>query len=213
MEDWTRCAKHQHRLLGDHDDDTRKPQAVVRFVKFKSPKMTFLNSIVVKTSLSKIAFLVCCLCLPLKPALACTPLNERLGISICITGTPWELRKEEGDIHLFYNTPEDFAARVTFYDGGTNDGLDSAHAARIMSNLDREESDGFALLMMGKVTSGNVVYATRVSRDGISFIHVNTVSVGPTKTMRISTWRRGDTMTDRDREMHISFGKLLKSAP
>ena len=116
-------------------------------------------------------------------------------------------------MHLFYNTPEDFAARVTFYDGGTNDGLDSAHTARIMSNLDREESDGFALLMMGKVTSGNVVYATRVSRDGISFIHVNTVSVGLTKTMRISTWRRGDTMTDRDREMHISFGKLLKSAP
>ncbi|WP_434289897.1 hypothetical protein [Celeribacter sp. SCSIO 80788] len=175
--------------------------------------MTFLNSIAVKTSLSKIAFLLCCLCLPFKPAFACTPLNERLGISICTDGTPWELRKDEGEIHLFYNVLEDFAARVTFYDGGTNDGLDSARSARFMSDLDREETDDFALLMMGKVTSGNVVYATRASRDGVSFIYVNTVSAGPTKTMRVSTWRRGDTMTDRDREMHISFGKLLKSAP
>ncbi|WP_226549585.1 hypothetical protein [Celeribacter naphthalenivorans] len=175
--------------------------------------MTFLNSIVVKTSLSKIAFLVCCLCLPFKPALACAPLNERLGISICIEGTPWETRKDEGDMHLFYNRPEDFAARVIFYDGGTNDGLDSVRSARIMSNFDREETDDFALLKMGQVTSGNVVYATRVSRDDISFIHVNTVSVGPTKTMRISTWRRGDKMTERDQEMHMSFGKLLTSAP
>jgi hypothetical protein len=123
------------------------------------------------------------------------------------------LRKAEGDTHTFYNIPEDFAASVTFYDGGTNDGLDSERAARIMSNSDREETDDFAVLKIGRVSSGNVVYAARVSRDGISYIHVNTVSVGPTKTMRVSTWRRGDTMSDRDREMHMSFGKLLKSEP
>ena len=183
------------------------------FVQCTSAKMLFLNSIVGKTSLPKAAFLVCCLCLPLQAALACTPLNEPLGMSICVAGTPWELRKAEGDTHTFYNIPEDFAASVTFYDGGTNDGLDSERAARIMSNSDREETDDFAVLKIGKVSSGNVVYAARVSRDGISYIHVNTVSVGPTKTMRVSTWRRGDTMSDRDREMHMSFGKLLKSEP
>ena len=173
--------------------------------------MAFLNSIVEKTSLPKVAFFLCCLCLPLKPALACTSLNEPLGISICAAGTPWELREIGVDMHIFYNIPEDFAASVIFYDGGINDGLDGERAARIISESDREETDDFTVLNTGRVPSGNVVYAARVSRGGISYIYVNTVAVGPTKTMRISTWRRGDTMSDRDREIHMSFGRLLKS--
>ena|GEM_PF-4142888 len=181
------------------------------FVQCTSPKMFFLNSIVEKTCLPKLAFTACCLCLPLQSALACTPLNKPLGMSICVDGTPWELRKAEGDTHTFYNTPEDFAASVIFYDGGTNDGWDSERAARIISNSDREKTDDFAVLKIGRLPSGNVVYAARVSRDGISYIHVTTVSVGPTKTMRVSTWRKGDTMSDRDRKIHMSFGKLLKS--
>lgn len=139
------------------------------------------------------------------------PLNEPLGISICVTGTLWELREADGDTHIFYNIPEDFAASVIFYDGGTNDGLDSERAVGIISKSDREETDDFAVLKIGTVPSGNAIYAARMSRDGTSYIYVNTVSVGPTKTMRISTWRRGDTMSERDREMHMSFGKLLKS--
>jgi len=114
-------------------------------------------------------------------------------------------------MHIFYNIPEDFAASVIFYDGGINDGLDGERAARIISESDREETDDFTVLNTGRVPSGNVVYAARVSRGGISYIYVNTVAVGPTKTMRISTWRRGDTMSDRDREIHMSFGRLLKS--
>lgn len=191
----------------------RNPKQVFVFEKPMSLKKSFLNSSVVNTSLPKVAFFVCCLCLPFKSAFACTSLNARLGIAICVADTSWKMREAEGDRYVFYNIPEDFAARVMFYDGGTNDGLDSARAARIMSEADREETDDFAILKIGKIPSGNVVYAARASQDGVSYIYVNTISVGPTKTMRISTWRRGDTMSDRDRELHISFGKLLKHEP
>jgi len=173
--------------------------------------MTLLNTLLAKASLPKVALFVCGLCLPLKPAYACVPLNEPLDISICVAGTSWELREDTGDSFVFYNTEDSFAGSVRFFDGGTNDGVESDRAARLMARSDSEESQDFALLKSGKVASGNFVYATRGTMDGRSNIYVNTVSVGPTKTLRITTWRISDTMSDRDREMHIAFGKLLKT--
>lgn len=189
----------------------RSRKQVFGFVKPMSLTTRFLTAHGVRASLPKVAFLACCLCLPFKPAFACTSLNADLGISICAADTSWELREAEGDSYVFYNTPEDFAARVVFYDGGTDDGLDSARAARLIAESDGKETDDFAILKMGQVASGNVIYAARASREGVSFVYVNTISVGPSKTMRLSTWRRGDAMSDRDREVHISFGRLLKS--
>ncbi|ETA51769.1 hypothetical protein P279_12350 [Rhodobacteraceae bacterium PD-2] len=139
------------------------------------------------------------------------PLNKPLDISICVAGTAWELREDKGDSFLFYNTEDGFAGSVRFFDGGTNDGVESERAARLMARSDSEASQDFALLKSGRVASENYVYAARGTMDGRSNIYVNTVSVGPTKTLRITTWRIGDTMTDRDREMHIAFGKLLKT--
>ena len=173
--------------------------------------MSLLNTIIEKASLPKVAFVLCALCLPLKPAYACMRLNEPLDISICVAGTSWELREDTGDSSLFYNTEDGFAGSVRFFDGGTNDGVESERAARLMARSDSEDSQDFALLKSGRVASGNYVYAARGTMDGRSNIYVNTVSVGPTKTLRITTWRISDTMSDRDREMHIAFGKLLKT--
>ncbi|MCV0352823.1 hypothetical protein [Nitratireductor sp.] len=173
--------------------------------------MKLLNATLKKASLPKVALFVCGLCLPLKPAYACMPLNEPLNISICVAGTAWELREDKGDRFLFYNTEDGFAGSVRFFNGGTNDGVESERAARLMARSDSEESQDFALLKSGRVASGNYVYAARGTMDGRSNIYVNTVSVGPTKTLRITTWRISDTMSDRDREMHIAFGKLLKT--
>lgn len=141
------------------------------------------------------------------------PLNEPLGLSICVADTSWELRDDTGDSFVFYNTADDFAGSVRVFDGGTNDGLESERAARLMAKADSEETEDFALLQAGTVASGNIVYAARGSLNGRSNIYVNTVSVGPTRTLRITTWRIGDTMSDSDREMHIAFGKLLKTEP
>ncbi|WP_299938357.1 hypothetical protein [uncultured Nitratireductor sp.] len=166
-----------------------------------------------KAILPKAALFICALCLPLKPAFACVFLNEALGISICVADTSWELREDTGDSFLFYNTVVGFAGSVRIFDGGTNDGLDSARAARLFAEADSEETREFALLHAGKVASGNFVYAARGSLNGRSNIYVNTVFVGPTKTLRITTWRMGDTLFDSDREIHIRFGKLLKTEP
>lgn len=173
--------------------------------------MSLLNTIIEKASLPKVAFVVCGLCLPLKPAYACMRLNEPLDISICVAGTSWELREDKADSALFYNTEDGFAGSLRFFDGGTDNGVESEHAARLMAQSDSKESQDFALLKSGKVSSGNYVYAARGSVNGRSNIYVNTISVGPTKTLRITTWRIGDTMSDKDREMHIAFGNLLKT--
>lgn len=141
------------------------------------------------------------------------PLNEPLGVSICVADTSWELRDDRGGNFLFYNTSDDFAGSVRFYDGGTDDGLDSERVARLLARSDSDEATNFAVLLSGQVPSGNYVYTARGSLNGRSNIYVNTVSVGPTKTLRITTWRLGDTMLESDREMHVAFGKLLKSGP
>lgn len=173
--------------------------------------MKLLNATRKKASLPKLALFVCGLCLPLKPAYACMPLNEPLDVSICVAGTAWELREDKEDSFLFYNTKDGFAGSVRFFDGGANDGVESERAARLMARSDTEEAQDFVLLKSGRVASGNYVYAARGTMEGRSNIYVNTVSVGPTKTLRITTWRISDTMTDRDREMHIAFGQLLKT--
>lgn len=206
-----RLAASRCRLLGYFGGATKEPQASIRFCETYVSDNTHFDCTWFGGQPSKGRVLACCLCLPFKPAFACTSLNADLGISICAADTSWELREAEGDSYVFYNTPEDFAARVVFYDGGTDDGLDSARAARLIAESDGKETDDFAILKMGQVASGNVIYAARASREGVSFLYVNTISVGPSKTMRISTWRRGDAMSDRDREVHISFGRLLKS--
>jgi len=164
-----------------------------------------------KASLLKVAVSVCALCLPLNPAFACIPISEPLGLSICLADTPWELREDEGDDFLFYNAVDDYAGSVRVFDGGTKDGLESERAARFMVSSDSQETQDFTLLKAGKVPSGNFVYAARGSLNGRSNIYVNTVSVGPTKTLRITTWRIGEVLSDRDRELHAVFGKLLKT--
>ena len=58
--------------------------------------MKLLNATLKKASLPKVAFFVCGLCLPLKPAYACMPLNKPLDISMCVAGTAWELREDKG---------------------------------------------------------------------------------------------------------------------
>ena len=164
-----------------------------------------------KASLLKVAVSVCALCLPLNPAFACIPISEPLGLSICLADTPWELREDEGDDFLFYNAVDDYAGSVRVFEGGTKDGLESERAARVMVSSDSQETQDFTLLKAGKVPSGNFVYAARGSLNGRSNIYVNTVSVGPTKTLRITTWRIGEALSDRDRELHAVFGKLLKT--
>ncbi|QFT99573.1 hypothetical protein FIU85_19815 [Roseovarius sp. THAF8] len=173
--------------------------------------MSLSKTVLDKTSLPKAVLFTCALCLPFKPAFACMPLNEPLGISICLDDTSWEPREDAGDDFLFYNTAVGFAANVRIFDGGTNDGLESERAACRLAEADSEETRDFALLQAGKVASGNFVYVARGSRDGRSNIYVNTVSVGPTKTLRLTTWRLGDRLSDSDRDMHIAFGNLLKT--
>lgn len=172
-----------------------------------------LNAILETASLRKAALFTWGLCLPLDPAFACVPLNEALGLSICVADTSWEQRDSTVDHFLFYNTADDFAGSVRILDGGTEDGLESEGAARLIARADSEEIRDFALLKAGEVSSGNFVYAARGSANGRSSIYVNTVSVAPTRTLRITTWRLGDTLTDRDREMHVAFGQLLKTGP
>lgn len=164
-----------------------------------------------KGSPLKVAVLIYALCLPLGPAFACIPINEPLGLSICVANTSWELREGEGDDFLFYNAVDEYAGSVRVFEGGTNEGLESERAARVMMRSDSRETQDFTLLKAGKVPSGNFVYAARGSLNGRSNIYVNTVSVGPTKTIRITTWRTGEALSDRDRELHAAFGKLLKT--
>lgn len=76
---------------------------------------------------------------------------------------------------------------------------------------DSQETQDFTLLKAGEVPSGNFVYAARGSLNGRSNIYVTTVSVGPTRTLCITTWRIGEALTDRDRELHVVFGTLLKT--
>ncbi len=175
--------------------------------------MSLLISILEKASPPKAVLFMCALCLPSKPAFACTLLDEPLGISICIAETSWEPREDTGDGFLFYNTALGFAGSVRIFDAGTNDGLESERAARLFAEADSEETRDFALLQAGKVASGNFVYVVRGSLNGRSNIYVNTVSVGPTKTLRLTTWRMGDTLSDKDREVHVAFGNLLKTEP
>lgn len=164
-----------------------------------------------KASLLKVAVSVFVLCLPSNPAFACIPINEPLELSMCVADTSWELRKGEGDDFLFYNAVDEYAGSVRVFDGGTKNGLESERAARVMVRSDSQETQDFILLKAGKVPSGNFVYAARGSLNGRSNIYVNTVSVGPTKTLRITTWRIGESLSDRDRELHAVFGKLLKT--
>jgi len=136
-----------------------------------------------------------------------------LGVSICLDDTSWALREEQKDDFLFYHTTNGYAASVTIRDGGTDDGLDSERAARLMASSDSQALEGFTILIQGKLPSGNFLYAARGSSNSRSYIYTNTVSVGPTRTVRISTWRIGDALSDEDRAMHIAFGNLLVVNP
>lgn len=138
-------------------------------------------------------------------------ISEPLGITICVAETSWSLREEKRDDYLFFNSTNDYAAHVRIFDGGASDGLESARAAQVMASADSEEIQDFAILKAGPTPSGAFLYAARGSVHGNSNIYINTVSVGPTRTLRVTTWRMGDGLTDRDRAVHVAFGRLMKT--
>lgn len=147
------------------------------------------------------------------PALACIAIDDPLGISICLDDTPWALREEQQDDFLFYHTANGYAANVTILDGGTDDGLESDRAARMMAASDSQQLEAFTILTHGKLPSGNFLYAARGSINSRSYVYTNTVSVGTSRTVRVSTWRIGDALSDEDRAVHIAFGNLLVVNP
>ncbi|WP_157968924.1 hypothetical protein [Tropicimonas sp. IMCC34011] len=201
------------RLRGRHEDDSQIIPICYSICKSRSIRVPMSYLKFVESSLLRVAVLVCVLCLPSNPAFACIPINEPLGLSMCVAGTSWELREGDGDDFLFYNAVDEYAGSVRVFEGGTNDGLESERAARIIVRSDSQETRDFTLLKAGKVPSGNFVYAARGSLNGRTNIYVNTVSVGPTETLRITTWRIGEALSDRDRELHAAFGKLLSTGP
>lgn len=136
-----------------------------------------------------------------------------MGVSICLDDTSWALREEQKDDFLFYHTANGYAANITILDGGTEDGLESERAARLMAGTDSQQLEGFTILKQGKLPSGNFLYAARGSSNRRSYVYTNTVSVGPTRTVRVSTWRIGDALSDEDRAVHIAFGNLLVVNP
>lgn len=162
--------------------------------------------------LSKVVFLA----LLIVPAtsqmiMACTVISEALGVSICTEDSGWQLRDRSASGYTFYHAERDVAASLRIYDGGENDGLTAESAANVIAASDGRETEDFAFFSFGQMPSGNFVYTATGTVLGLSFVYVNTISVGSEETLRIQTWRRGTQLSDTDREVHLEFGRLLRN--